>query len=148
MMSEITEARMAILPCASCGVLNRVDLARMDARASCGSCQAGFALDAPLSLTDAQFDRVVQGTSVPVIVDFFAEWCGPCRMMAPVFAELARRQRGEALVVKVDTDRSPAVSARFGIRSIPTIVVLRGGVEVAREVGAVPLGRLVQLLER
>jgi len=79
-------------------------------------------------------------------VDFYADWCGPCRMMAPVFAEFARRQRGTALVAKVDTERSPVVAARFGIRSIPTLTVMRDGREVARQVGAVPMAALEQLL--
>jgi thioredoxin 2 len=105
-------------------------------------------LNAPLVVTDDTFDRVVNGTTVPIIVDFYADWCGPCRSMAPVFAELARRQEGRALVVKVDTDKSPNVAGRFGIRSIPTITVHRDGKEVARQVGAVPLHALEQLLQR
>lgn len=140
-------ARSAIVPCASCGRLNRVDLSRHDHKPTCGPCKAPLVLDAPLPLNDANFDRVVEGSSVPVIVDFYADWCGPCRAMAPTFAEFARRQAGRALVVKVDTDRSPNVSARFGIRSIPTLTVMRDGKEVARQVGAVPLAALEQLLQ-
>ena len=145
-MTDMTGKRLAIVPCASCGTMNRVDLARVDAVAKCGSCHVAVVLDAPITLTDATFDTVVNGSSVPVIVDFFAEWCGPCKQMAPVFGELARRQRGQSLVVKVDTDRSPAVASRFGIRSIPTIAVLRDSREVARQVGAVPMAALEQLL--
>jgi thioredoxin 2 len=145
-MSDASRNRPAILPCAECGKLNRVDLARADDRATCGSCHAALVLDAPLTLTDANFDRVTTSSAVPVIIDFYADWCGPCKMMAPVFADLARRQRGQALVVKVDTDRSPAVAARFGIRSIPTIAVMRDGKEVARQVGALPMAALEQLL--
>ena len=138
----------AVIPCASCGQLNRVDLARTDVTPRCGVCQQSVALDLPIVLTDATFDRVVAATTVPVIVDFYADWCGPCKMMAPTFAELARRQRGTALVVKVDTDRNPQLATRFGIRSIPTIAVLRDGKEVAREMGALPMPRLEQLLQR
>jgi thioredoxin 2 len=126
--------------------MNRVDLARVDAVAKCGSCRVAVVLDAPLTLTDTTFDTVVNGSAVPVVVDFYADWCGPCKQMAPVFAELARRQRGQAIVAKVDTDRSPAVASRFGIRSIPTIVVMRAGNEVARQVGAAPMATLEQLL--
>ncbi len=145
-MTETTTRRTAVVPCAACGTLNRVDVARLDARPSCGSCKSPIALDVPILLTDATFDKVVAGSSVPVMVDFYADWCGPCRMMAPVFAEFARRQRGTALVAKVDTERSPVVAARFGIRSIPTLTVMRDGREVARQVGAVPMAALEQLL--
>jgi thioredoxin 2 len=99
-----------------------------------------------LVLTDANFDKIANGTALPIIVDFYADWCGPCKMMAPVFADLARRQRGRALVGKLDTDRNQGVAGRFQVRSIPTLAVLRDGKEVARQVGAVPLGALEQLL--
>jgi thioredoxin len=97
--------------------------------------------------SDATLEQVVRDAPVPVLVDFYADWCGPCRMMAPTFAELARRRAGEALVVKVDTDRSPSMAIRFGIRGIPTLVLFRDGREVARQVGAVPLGRLEAMLD-
>ena len=97
-------------------------------------------------LNDATFDTVVSSSSVPVMVDFYADWCGPCRMMAPVFAEFAKRQRGKALVVKVNTDENPAVSSRFGIRSIPTLTLMQLGEEVGRQVGAVPMAALERML--
>jgi thioredoxin 2 len=147
-MTESTTRRPAIVPCTGCGTMNRVDVARTDAIAKCGSCRAAIVLDEPIALTDATFDKVVSSSSVPVIVDFHADWCGPCKAMSPLFAELARRQRGQAIVAKVDTDRNPGVSARSGIRSIPTIVVMRDGKEVARQVGAAPLAVLEQLVRR
>lgn len=136
----------AIVPCASCGTLNRVNLSRADDKPVCGPCRAPLTLDVPLVLTDATFDRVIQGSSVPVIVDFYADWCGPCRMMAPLFADLARAYRGRAIVAKVDTEQSREISARYGIRSLPTLTVHRGGKEVARQVGAVPMAVLDKLL--
>ena len=145
-MTELATKQLAIVPCAACGTLNRVDLARADARALCGSCKTPIALDVPLVLTDANFDKITSGTALPIIIDFYADWCGPCKMMAPVFAELARRQRGRALVGKLDTERNPAGAGRFQVRSIPTLAVLRNGKEVARQVGAVPMGVLEQLL--
>ena len=143
-----TPPSTVIVPCASCGKLSRVDLARIDDKATCGHCKAPLVLDAPLTLTDATFDKVVAGASVPVMVDFYADWCGPCKMMAPVFAEFARRQRGRVLVAKVDTDRNPVVSSRFGIRSIPTLTMHRDGKEVARQVGAVSMAALEALAGR
>ena len=121
-------------------------MARVDAVPTCGSCKSALNLDAPIGLTDATFDAVVANSAVPVIVDFYADWCGPCQMMAPVFAELARRQRGRAIVAKVDTDRNGEIGRRFAIRSIPTIAVLRDGKEVARRVGGMPIAALEQLL--
>ena len=141
-----TTSQKAVLPCTACGTLNRVDLARAGAHPKCGTCRVPLTLDAPVVLTDANFDAVIRHSTVPVIVDFYADWCGPCKMMAPVFADFAKRQVGRALVAKVDTDRNPGVASRFAIRSIPTIAVLRDGKEVGRQVGAVPLGRLEELI--
>ena len=141
-----TNVRKAVLPCTACGKLNRVDLSRADSQPKCGTCRAPLVLDAPVVLTDANFDTVIANSSVPVMVDFYADWCGPCKMMAPVFADLAKRQRGQALVAKVDTDRNPEVATRFAIRSIPTITLMKDGKEVARQVGAVPIGQLEQMV--
>ena len=141
-----TNARKAVLPCTACGKLNRVDLSRADAQPKCGTCQVPLVLDAPVVLTDVNFDTVVGNSTVPVMVDFYADWCGPCKMMAPVFAQFAKQQRGQAIVAKVDTDRNPGVASRLAIRSIPTIAVLRDGKEVGRQVGAVPMGRLEELI--
>lgn len=144
-MTEPKTKRLVVVPCGACGTLNRLDLERTEATPKCGSCRAPILLDAPVVLTDATFDKVIGGSEVPVIVDFYADWCGPCKTMAPVFSELAKRQRGRVLVAKIDTDRNPGVSSRFAIRSIPTLVVFRDGREATRQVGAVPMGILEQL---
>ncbi len=141
-----TSANTAVLPCTACGKLNRVKLSRADAQPKCGTCRVPLVLDAPVVLTDANFDTVVGQSTVPVMVDFYADWCGPCKMMAPVFAQFAKQQRGQAIVAKVDTDRNPGVASRFAIRSIPTIALLKDGKEVARQVGALPLGQLEQMV--
>lgn len=141
-----SSARHAIVPCASCGKLNRVNMDKVGATAVCGTCKRALHVDAPVVLTDANFDVVVSQSTVPVMVDFYADWCGPCKMMAPVFADFARRQKGRVLVAKVNTDENPGVSLRFGIRSIPTLTVMRGGQEVARQVGAVPMAALEQMV--
>lgn len=138
----------ATVPCPSCGTLNRVDLARAADGPKCGACRRPMPLDRPLPLSEAAFDRVVRDAPVPVLVDFYADWCGPCRMMAPALEQVARERVGRVLVAKVDTDRAPALSQRFRVASIPTLVLLRGGVEVARETGALPKPRLDALVGR
>lgn len=134
------------VPCAFCRRLNRIDLARAADRPKCGACEKPILLDRPVSVDDTTFDRVVADATVPVLVDFYADWCGPCKVMAPVLDEVARARLGTALVAKLDTDRNPAVSQRFGIASIPTLIVFRGGREAGRELGAVPRARVEALL--
>jgi thioredoxin len=101
-----------------------------------------------MRLTDAAFDRVVADSPVPVLVDFYADWCGPCKMMAPVLDHAAREHTGRVLVAKVDTDANPELARKFRIASIPTLIAFRGGAEVARELGALPRTRLNALIER
>jgi len=136
------------VPCPFCGRLNRIDTARAKDRPKCGSCGKPIALDRPLRVTDSDFDRVVQDSQVPVLVDFYADWCGPCKVMAPVLDQVAHERLGNVLVVKVDTDRNPQVSQRFQIRSIPTLILFRGGREIARELGAIPRQRLDAMLQQ
>jgi thioredoxin 2 len=142
-----TAGRPAIVPCAACAKLNRVDFSRVDQKPKCGVCGKPLVLDQPLALTDATFARVIRDASVPVMVDFYADWCAPCRMMAPAYAELARRYSGQALIVKLDTEHNQATASRFGIRGIPTVIVFRGDREAKRQVGALPLQGLEQLLQ-
>jgi thioredoxin 2 len=126
------------LRCAFCDKLNRVDLARAADRPACGECGKPMLLDRPVKVADEDFAQTVEGTDAPVLVDFYADWCGPCRMVAPFVDEIARANQGKLLVAKVDTDRAPNVSTRFGIRSIPTLIVFRDGKEVGRSVGFEP----------
>lgn len=141
-MKEAQTARAATVPCPFCGRLNRVDLGRLADRPKCGECGRPLLLDRPVKVTGENLDRVVADTEVPVLVDFYADWCAPCKVMAPVLDEVAHARAGSLLVGKLDTDRSPAVSERFGIRGIPTLILFRGGKEVARQTGAVPRARL------
>jgi thioredoxin 2 len=121
-------------------------MSRAADRPKCGSCERPMLLDRPVKVTDEDFDRLIGHTEVPVLVDFYADWCGPCKMMAPALDDLARERVGEILVLKLDTDANPATSRRFGIRSIPTLVLFRGGAEVNRAVGAITAHELGALL--
>ena len=134
----MTNERTATVVCPFCNTLNRVDLTRIADRPKCGKCGKPILLDRPLAITDNTFDSVIAGTKVPVLVDFYADWCGPCKIMAPVLDDIARRQAGAVLVTKLDTEKNPATQLRFGVRGIPTLILFRNGKEVGRRVGAVP----------
>ncbi len=139
-------AATATVPCPFCATLNRVDLGRVDDRPHCGECRRPILLDRPVTVSDETFARVVSDATVPVVVDFYADWCGPCKMMAPTLDAFAHQRRGSVLVVKLDTDRNQETAQRYGIRGIPTLIVFRDGKEAAREVGVVPRQRLDALV--
>jgi thioredoxin 2 len=122
--------------CPKCLAQNRVDAARVQEGPKCGRCESPLLDDAVVELDDASFDAFVSRTSVPVVVDFWAPWCGPCRQMAPEFAQAARRLAGRARLAKVNTDLAQALAGRFGIRSIPTLLLLKEGREAGRTTGA------------
>ena len=124
------------IPCPSCGGVNRVPVARLDQGPVCGRCNASLFPDKPLEITDANFALQVERCDLPVVLDFWAGWCAPCQTMAPVVDAAARNLRPQVRVGKVDTESNQQSAARFGIRSIPTIILLRGGQEVDRVSGA------------
>src|SRR5919109_1466855 len=106
--------RPVVVMCVICGTVNRVDLNRRSEGPKCGKCGRPMLLDRPLPVTDTVFEKLIKGSSVPVLVDFYADWCGPCKVMAPVLDDFARQHTGEVLVLKLDTDANPATPARFG----------------------------------
>jgi thioredoxin 2 len=139
-------SKRGTVACPFCATLNRVDLARIADRPKCGHCGRPILLDRPIAVSDETLDRVVTGTDVPVVVDCYADWCGPCKMMAPILDDFARDRQGEVLVTKLDTDRNQASVRRFDIRAIPTLLVFRNGQVVARQAGAIPRRELDALL--
>ena len=144
--TETTAPTTATLRCQFCLSWNRVDVARAADRPKCGSCARPMLLDRPIRLDDETFARTVEGSAVPVLVDFYADWCGPCKAMAPAVDALAAKVQGRAIVAKLDTDHSPATAQRYDIRAIPTVIVFRGGKEARRQAGAGPLPMLEGLL--
>ena len=137
-----TTAPRLTLRCATCGKWNRIRADKAADGPKCGACATRMIVDRPVLLDDESFDRVIAETEVPVFVDFYADWCGPCTMMAPSVETLASETVGRALVAKLDTDRAQRSASRFQIRGIPTSIVFVGGNEVARQTGAVPLATL------
>lgn len=133
------------LACSSCGKLNRIDVAKAAQRPKCAECSSSFVLDRPVTIEERRFDTTVLKAEVPVLVDFYADWCAPCRAMAPILDEIAQQRVGELLVVKVDTDRAPGISQRYGIRSIPFFGRFENGALVKTAVGAVGRDGLTDL---
>ncbi|MEE8060901.1 MAG: thioredoxin [Gemmatimonadales bacterium] len=125
----------ATVRCSFCSTLNKVDLKRAEDGPKCGNCGRPIRMDRPMPITDAEFEKVVAGTDVPVVVDFYADWCGPCKMMAPALDEFAHGQVGKVLVLKLDTDANQATAQRFGIKGIPTLIAFENGSEARRHVG-------------
>ncbi|MCX7960691.1 MAG: thioredoxin TrxC [Burkholderiales bacterium] len=133
--------------CPACLTTNRVRASRAAEGPKCGRCGAPL-LDGSVREADAAtLDALVERTDLPVVADFWAPWCGPCRAMAPMFAEAARRLASRARFVKVNTDEHPALAARYGIRAVPTLILFRDGREAKRQAGAMDAGSLVRWIE-
>src|SRR5687767_2704214 len=131
-------AETQLIRCPACGATNRVPLDKIaqGRQPVCGKCKAPLPGDvAPVTVTDATFSVDVERSPLPVLMDAWAPWCGPCRMIAPVIEELAREMAGRVRVAKLNVDENPATAARFNLRSIPTLLVLKGGREIDRIVG-------------
>ncbi len=134
--------------CPSCKAKNRVPEARLGATARCAKCKGPLVpLDAPIAVgSAADFDALLKDSPLPVLVDFWAVWCGPCRAVAPELERLARERAGEVVVAKLDTDALPQVAGRYGIRGIPTMILFGGGTERARVSGAMPADEIAHRL--
>jgi thioredoxin 2 len=140
-----------LIRCPSCGVTNRVPLEKVESglRPICGRCKTRIPVDhKPVTVTDATFSAEVERSPLPVVLDMWAPWCGPCRMITPMIDELATEMAGRLRFAKLNVDENPATSTRFNVRSIPTILVFKGGREVDRIVGVQPKSAMTRRLEK
>jgi thioredoxin 2 len=147
-MSTPTEAR--VIACPSCGANNRVPNEKLQEglQPVCGSCKNPLPLTThPITITDANFAEEVERSPLPVLLDMWAPWCGPCRMIAPTIEQLSGELAGRVKVAKLNTDENQMTASRFGVRSIPTLLVLKGGKEIDRLVGALPKQEILSRLE-
>ena len=134
------------IACPHCLKVNAIPKKDSYAKANCGSCKKSLLDTSPLELDESNFDHVIVNSDIPVIVDFWAPWCGPCKMMAPIFEDVAKRYPLKALFVKVNTEALPNLGAKFMIKSIPTLIVYKNGLEKKRVSGALDPLRLSNLV--
>jgi thioredoxin 2 len=133
-----------LLRCPSCGTENRVPASRLDQKAKCGRCKSPIGpVEQPYTIASAaEFGELISQSPLPILVDFWAAWCGPCRMVAPELAKLAKDRKGALIVAKLNADDLPDVASRFGVSALPTFVLFRDGHEAGRASGAMPAGQI------
>jgi thioredoxin len=143
----MSDAPRAAVGCPSCETMNTVDLTPGAEPAACSECGRPIPVNGPVKVTDNTMEATIRGSAVPVVVDFYADWCQPCRMMAPMLDALAEDLQGELLVAKLDTDSSPTMAVHYGIRGIPTLIAFKDGREWKRHVGLIRPDALAEMLE-
>ncbi len=148
----MAHSNIILVKCKNCGTMNRIPADKMHLKARCGKCKAPLVLDdfsggVPVTVTDTNFEMEVLRSSVPVLMDCWAPWCGPCRMVSPIVEEIAREMAGSLKVGKLNVDENPVIATRFQIRSIPTLLIFNNGRLVDQIVGAMPKAQILQRLK-
>ncbi|MBY0577416.1 MAG: thioredoxin TrxC [Burkholderiales bacterium] len=133
-----------LIVCPNCEAINRTPLSRMAELPKCGKCKAPLFDGHPIALRSGSFDRHIRHNTIPVVVDFWAAWCGPCKMMAPLFEKAAMELEPSVRLAKLDTEAESSIAAQYNIRSIPTFAIFRGGREIARQAGAMDYAELAR----
>ena len=135
------------LVCPHCSTTNRVESVRLGDRPKCGKCKEVLFDAHPIELTEVNFEKAITRNEIPVVVDFWASWCGPCKMMAPIFHQAAAQLEPRFRLAKVNTEIETRIAQQFGIQSIPTAIIFKNGKEIARKVGAMDLGTLLSWVQ-
>jgi len=133
--------------CPHCSATNRLPESRLSDKPNCGSCKQSLFEGHPVELTEASFNKMIKSNHTPVVVDFWASWCGPCKMMAPMFEQAAAKMEPHVRFTKVNTEQEQSLAMRFNIRSIPTVAIFQNGNETARQAGAMDANSLTQWIE-
>jgi thioredoxin 2 len=144
MSNNVSESKQVV--CGHCHKINKVPTVRLADQPKCGACKQSLFQSKPIDLNEAIFSRHTQHSDIPVLVDFWASWCGPCKMMAPVLSQLAKESEPNLRIAKLETDQNQNISAQYNIRSIPTLALFKNGKEVARQAGAMSEVQLKQWL--
>ena len=145
--TKTDSTRTATLRCAFCLKLNRVDVGRADDRPKCGECGKPFLLDRPVKISGEDLERVVAESDVPVLIDFYADWCGPCKMIAPIIDEIAEEYGDRIKVTKMDIDSNMMTPQQYSIRGIPTLMIFKDGDVEATKVGALSKSQLTAFID-
>lgn len=137
-----------LIVCSHCHATNRIPEGRKASEGQCGKCKETIWDGRPVDLTERQFSKYISKNDLPIVIDFWASWCGPCKAMAPAYAQVAEQMKDQALFAKVNTVNAEQLSAQFNIRSIPTLMVFRNGKEIDRLAGALPANQLHQWVQQ